>query len=267
MRLTKHHALGNDFLVALVDTVPAGAAALALALCHRTRGVGADGLIFGTPPGNPAKADLTFTLHNADGSPAGVSGNGLRCLVQAVARRQGETTGSMRVATGDRIRLVDYAPGSKPAELRARVDMGAVMPGPALPAALPAVARLVVGNVGTGDVGNPHVVIEVADVAAVAPATDGAAVAAAWGGQINVHFLQPTGADTIRLVHYERGAGVTESCGSGALVSAHLAHQWGLSASTVTVDMPGGQATVELGETNWLTGPSVYIATIEIDHA
>ncbi|MFV2039560.1 MAG: diaminopimelate epimerase, partial [Acidimicrobiales bacterium] len=82
MHLTKHHGLGNDFLVALVDEVPANGADLARSLCQRRRGVGADGLIFGTPA---ADADLAMTFFNADGSGAEISGNGIRCLAQALS--------------------------------------------------------------------------------------------------------------------------------------------------------------------------------------
>ncbi len=85
VRLTHHHGLGNDFLVALVAEVPVDASDLARRLCDREHGIGADGLVFGTPWTGSAEG-LTFTLLNSDGSSAEVSGNGLRCFAQAVAR-------------------------------------------------------------------------------------------------------------------------------------------------------------------------------------
>lgn len=265
LHLTKHHGLGNDFLVALVDAVPAAAPDLARRWCHRTHGIGADGLIFATPPVDAAAADLAFHLYNADGSRAGISGNGIRCLAQAVARRDALAQASLRIDTGDRVRRVDLWPGATGSELMARVDMGAVAAGPTVPDRIGGLDHLHVQRLATGDVGNPHVVIEVDRLDDVAIAVDGPAVEAAWPAGINVHFLAAAGADTIRLLHWERGVGVTEACGSGATVSAVVANRWGLAGERVTVEMPGGTATVELGDTNWLVGPAVYIAAIEIE--
>ncbi len=85
LTLAKHHGLGNDFLILLdLDATTPIDAAVARALCDRHRGIGADGLIRATRP-DPAddSAALTFELRNADGSPAEMSGNGLRCLAHA----------------------------------------------------------------------------------------------------------------------------------------------------------------------------------------
>ena len=91
LRLSKHHGLGNDFLIALgmdnPDLVPS--AQTAHALCDRHRGIGADGVLWGLDPLDPAN-DLSMVLHNADGSVAEISGNGIRCLGQAVLRHRGE---------------------------------------------------------------------------------------------------------------------------------------------------------------------------------
>ena len=78
MRLTKHHGLGNDFLVALTRDVPREIEKLAAQLCDRRTGIGADGLLLGLPGSDGA--DLTMVLHNADGSQAEMSGNGIRCF-------------------------------------------------------------------------------------------------------------------------------------------------------------------------------------------
>ena len=83
MRLTKHHALGNDFLVLLdLDGIRPVASEQAAALCDRRTGVGADGLMRVTA--GTDGADVTMLLLNADGSEAEISGNGIRCLAQAV---------------------------------------------------------------------------------------------------------------------------------------------------------------------------------------
>ena len=128
MRLSKHHGLGNDFLVLLDDLEPDPA--LARRLCDRRRGVGADGLIVGRPPGaalgsgggpgpGPGVAsegeagtvDVIMVLRNADGSRAEMSGNGIRCLGQAVALDRGADRLELVVATDAGPRALAVAPG------------------------------------------------------------------------------------------------------------------------------------------------------------
>src|SRR4051794_8905977 len=114
MRLSKHHGLGNDFLVAFDQDIDAP---LARALCDRRTGVGADGLI-------ALADDLRMTLLNSDGSRAEVSGNGLRCLGQAIARRKGVDTLDITVGTdgGDRRMIVKPGPDDRTALVA--VNMG-----------------------------------------------------------------------------------------------------------------------------------------------
>ena len=98
LRLSKHHGLGNDFVVALEARNPGlvAGAGLAVALCDRHRGIGADGMFFGLAPGVD-DVDLRMVLFNADGSEAEISGNGIRCLAQAELRRRGEREGTVVV--------------------------------------------------------------------------------------------------------------------------------------------------------------------------
>src|SRR4051812_42870922 len=105
MRLTKHHGLGNDFLV-LLDLAghQSVAAADAVALCDRRTGIGADGLI--RVSAGTAGADVTMVLLNADGSEAEMSGNGIRCLAQAVFQAQLAPGPVLRVATAAGLRTV-----------------------------------------------------------------------------------------------------------------------------------------------------------------
>lgn len=116
VRLTKHQGLGNDFLVHLSNDPDeidrADWWSRAQRWCDRSTGVGADGLLLGLwdQPG----ADLTMTLYNADGSLAEMSGNGIRCLVQAEAMRRHETTGRLLVETGGGLRAVGFRPGTDP---------------------------------------------------------------------------------------------------------------------------------------------------------
>ncbi|MFN3217575.1 MAG: diaminopimelate epimerase [Acidimicrobiales bacterium] len=268
MHLTKHHGLGNDFCVAFVDAVPAQAADLARAICHRTRGVGADGLIFATSS-TAVGIDVVMHLFNADGSAAAISGNGIRCLAQAVWARHGEAqpgTGRLSIESGGRLYGLDLVSWAPP-EAAIAVDMGPVTID-AEPAPVRELVRPEVGVVAasTASVGNPHLVIAVDELSAVDVATDGPAIEAHWlPGGINVHFMVVTGPDAIELIHWERGAGITDACGSGASAAATVAHRWGLVGERVAVTMPGGRAEVLVGEHATLIGPAVHIADIDID--
>ena len=112
MRLTKHHGLGNDFLVALEEeNGPLSAdATLARSLCDRRRGIGADGFILGSRPAAGSTApdgrpvDVVMHLWNADGSRAEMSGNGIRCLGQALAMARDERSATYVVRTDGGIR-------------------------------------------------------------------------------------------------------------------------------------------------------------------
>jgi diaminopimelate epimerase len=265
LRLSKAHGLGNDFLIALESANPGlvPSAVAAKALCDRHRGVGADGLIYGLAP-EADGADLRMVLFNADGSEAEISGNGIRCLAQAALRAEGRRDGDIVIDTAAGRRTISSTATSDPSTDRLRVEMGDLEPGPQPGLAIasyPAERR------GSGAVGNPHVVLQVASLEGIDPAVDGPLLEADVAGGVNVHFLLHAGPDTIRLLHWERGAGVTEACGSGATVSAALAHGWGLVGDRVTVEMPGGVATVEVGSPLALIGEAVHIASIEVSHA
>jgi diaminopimelate epimerase len=142
-----------------------------------------------------------------------------------------------------------------------RVDMGEVRPGPELPvdpSTLPG------DRWATVDVGNPHLVVLVDDPAAVELTTVGPRLEQAFADGINVHVVATTG-DTVDLHVWERGAGITQACGSGATAAASVVHGWGLTGSTVEVVMPGGAATVELVDGHaFLTGPTEYVADVVV---
>lgn len=281
LHLTKHHGLGNDFLVALLPAVPRDAASLAVRLCDRRRGIGADGLIVGTPPvvsarGSGAGAVLVMHLWNADGSIAEISGNGIRCLAQAEVRRLGLAEADLLIDTLGGARRVQVRPTEDPRTVLASVAMGKARQGAAI-AGAPAPDGVAVRRAATVDVGNPHVVLLVDDPAAVDVAVAGPAVEALFPGGINVHFVRVVSPGELQLRVWERGAGVTEACGSGATAAAWAARQWGLAERHVRVVMPGGAVEVDLpapargntadadavGELT-LTGPATYVADIEV---
>ncbi|MGE0880126.1 MAG: diaminopimelate epimerase [Acidimicrobiia bacterium] len=256
--LTKHQALGNDFLVTF-DRIGDGAS-LARTLCDRRRGIGADGLLLASRL-DDRDDDWTMVLFNADGSRAEMSGNGIRCFAQAVARRLGMTQGSLRVHTDAGLRTLDITPGAHAAEIWATVEMGAAAPldPPVNWGALGCDPGRPVAHLSMG---NPHSVVLTDDVRAVDLEALGRLVP-----DVNLEIVEPgpePGAITMRV--HERGAGITEACGTGASAAAHAAVSWGIVAgTTVTVHQPGGDAEVLVGETLVLRGPSAYVATIMID--
>jgi len=258
MHLAKYHGLGNDFLVALaadnddLDPDPA----TAIALCDRHRGIGADGLIYGLPTD---VADARMVLLNSDGSAAEISGNGVRCLAQALLRRDGRDDASVEIETPGGRRSVRTVRGDVGTEVWMQVDMGATSPGPPIPAEAVIDAK----QVTTVDIGNPHLVMLIDEPGAIDLAAEGPPLERAFSGGINVHFIAVSSPDTIDLAVWERGAGITEACGSGAAAAAVAANGWGIVGRSVTVRMPGGDAVVDItDDTVLLSGPSTFVAEV-----
>ncbi len=239
-RLTKHHGLGNDFLVLLgpAAAVRGVGADQARRWCDRHRGIGADGLLVGVI--DDGDADLVMRLHNADGSRAEMSGNGIRCLAQAEADRRGVDRVDLQIATDGGPRTVAVEPGPDATSIVASVDMGRPArargrrrrPRPR-PAGDP-VAWPEPKDSRTLDLGNPHVVLLVDDPGPVDVTRAGPHWEAAWSGGINVHAVAPTPGedDALTMAIWERGAGATEACGTGATAAARAAHDWGLVGAT-----------------------------------
>ena len=230
MQLRKYHGLGNDFLILLDrdgDHTVDGEAARAL--CHRYTGVGADGLIRVTTE------PLAMELFNADGSPAEISGNGLRCVARAVVDAGWEPGPTFTVVTGAGPRRATvHGDGT------VSVEMGTASV-----------------NGEHVDLGNPHVVVLVDDL--------GGVEALSRDPDVNVEYvvLGPCpGELTMRV--FERGVGETLACGSGACAAAAVAHGKGLVGETVTVCQRGGAVTVQLGDPIVLTGPAEFVFTAEV---
>jgi len=268
MNLTKHHGLGNDFLVAMsTSDLPCRPdAAVARGLCDRHTGIGADGFLWGLPP-TGAHADLRMVLHNADGSEAEISGNGIRCLAQAFLRTVGRDTATVRIETAAGLRVIESRGTDDRDVLWMSVDMGEVVVGPSEPPKLSAELDQRFGTRhGTFSIGNPHLVITVGDLDSIDIRAEGPRLESAFIGGINVHFLEYIGADHLRLLHWERGAGATLACGSGASVSAVAARRWGLSGDEVALELPGGRAQVTISgyDRVTLSGPATYVGAVAV---
>ncbi len=261
LELTKHHGLGNDFLVAfhpVVDDLPA----LARRLCDRRRGIGADGLLIGESERGFA---ARMVLYNSDGSRAEMSGNGIRCFAQALARRRGDLLPQCLMTDAGE-RLVTLYATDDPDVIEAAVDMGPVSPIDA-PDNWHRVRTDPLRPVSHLSVGNPHAVVAVDDVAVVDLLTLGEMVP-----DINLEVVESgpePHAITMRV--HERGAGITQACGTGACASAWAASSWGFLATgieEITVHMDGGDAKVRLHEPKnghvTLIGPAVFVGSITV---
>jgi diaminopimelate epimerase len=261
LQLTKHHGLGNDFLVCF-DPPQVDLSALARRLCDRRTGIGADGLLVGT---DEVGYTARMRLFNADGSVAEMSGNGIRCFAQSVAMRQASTEAQL-ILTDAGDRLVELLPiGGH--SIEASVSMGRVSELDA-PLGWDAIGCDPLRPVAHLGLGNPHTVVGVDDVSAVDLVAIGQQVP-----QVNLEIVEPgPEPDAITMRVHERGAGITQACGTGACAAAWAAVRWGLVPAVpgeITVHMPGGSAKVVLhrptrGEVT-LVGPATWIATVEVE--
>ena len=268
MRVSKFDAWGNDFLVldvaqlrsAGVDEATVAWPEVSRAWCNRASGVGADGLLLLERIDD---VNARMRLYNSDGSTAEMSGNGARCFAHALFRSdaaRGERVYRLHTDAGVREVTVGEQDSNS---VVATVDMGEVstIDAPANWAAIGAHPDRPVVHVS---VGNPHTVVGVDDVDSVDIGQLGRQVP-----QVNLEIIAPgPGRNAITMRVHERGAGITQACGTGACASAWAALRWGLVSSTterveVTVHMLGGDAVVTLNVPEAgrvaLTGPAQYI--------
>lgn len=265
VELTKHHGLGNDFLVVesglLPDDLDPGA--LARRLCDRHRGLGADGLmIIHDHEGSTARMELI----NADGSVAAMSGNGIRCFAQALLMRGhvgSDGADELRIMTASGERVVEIYDTGDAVTIEATVSMGEVVDidPPAAWAGLGVDPGRPVAHLSLG---NPHTVVGVSEIESVDLIGLGAQLS-----EVNLEIVEPSAdPSTILMRVHERGVGITEACGTGACAAAFAARRWGLvpeSVDEVTVKMPGGSVVVRVSDAEVsLRGPATYIARIEV---
>jgi len=276
--LTKHHGLGNDFLIAVDPPRPLSSAD-AIAWCDRREGIGADGLIQATPVTDPSgdRRRWQMVLFNSDGGRAEISGNGLRCLVQAIADhldhdRASELALVVDTDAGSREAIIAArSKGSMPAIDQVTVGMGKAVEGPAPSSRWAELGIDIADQLGV-DLGNPHLVaflddpdrLDSLDMAAIGPVIE-----ADHPGGLNVHLVAVSAPDRLDMVIWERGAGVTMACGSGACAAAWTAVRSGrieASPDGIEVVMPGGSALVTVTDDEViLTGPAVRVGEVRID--
>ncbi len=249
----KMHGLGNDFVVldARVDAVPPMTPALASALADRHTGIGCDQLILLEPAD---AADFRMRIFNADGSEVEACGNATR----AVGLLHGRPA---------RIETLGGIVSSTPADAGISVEMGKprfdwdeiplayALDTHMMPVAWEDLAEPVAVNVG-----NPHVIFFVPDCDAVPLDRLGPEIEhdPLFPERVNVNVATITARDAIRLRVWERGAGLTLACGTGACATAVGAMRRGLVDRTVTVTLPGGSLTIQWREDGEIamTGPA-----------
>ncbi len=252
----KMHGAGNDFIV--IDSRGRGAvvtAALAQALGDRNRGVGFDQL---AEIRDAKEADFALDFWNNDGSRAGACGNATRCVSDYVMRELGKDMIMLTTARGG-LRAVRGADG------RVSVNMGPPQRDwDQVPLARDVdVLHLPLARdpVAVG-MGNPHCVMFVPDADAVDLATLGPVyeLDPLYPHRTNVEFASLIAPNTLRMRVWERGAGITLACGSGACATAVAAHLRGLTGRQVDLVMDGGTLSVDWRDDGvWLTGPVVHV--------
>ena len=244
--VTKMHGTFNDFVILdLRSSANVDLPAFAREVCDRRGGVGADGVIVLQPS---EIADVRMRVVNADGSEAEMCGNGARCAARFLAGR-GEGA-HFRFETEAGIVVADIV---QPDGVRLNVGVPRFEH-----------RELPFENADFVSLGNPHAVVFVdvldeVDVEALGRPHP----------EINVHTVQVLDRKHLRVRHHERGAGLTYSCGTGAVACAAAALRRGLVDSPVDVNVPGGHLLVEWDGTNeaFLTGPAVKVFDAVVEQA
>ena len=252
----KMHGAGNDFIV--IDSRGRAAvmtAALARALGDRNRGVGFDQL---AEIRDATNADFALDFWNNDGGRAGACGNATRCVADYVMRGLGQDAVHLTTARGG-LQAV------RGADSRVSVNMGHPQRDwdqvPLASAVDVLHLPLPRDPVAVG-MGNPHCVMFVPDADAVDLATLGPIYEhdALYPQRTNVEFASIIGPNRLRMRVWERGAGMTLACGSGACATAVAAHLRGLTGRQVDLVMDGGIMSVDWRDDGvWLTGPVAHV--------
>ena len=265
LHFTKMHGIGNDFVVLDCRTRPfALDSAQMRRLGDRHMGVGFDQLLT-IEPARDGSSLFYYGIYNNDGSPSGQCGNGVRCVAAWLRRAGVLNAGAVRLESPSGpigVELLDSD--------RVRVDMGEPRFAPEeIPLRLLA-ADLYTLQVdgcrvefGAVSMGNPHAVIEVADVATAPLETLGVALSADahFPQGCNAGFVEIVDRGRVKLRVWERAAGATLACGTGACAAVAVLRRRGKADAEVAVDLPGGRLDIRWDgpqHTLWMTGPAAF---------
>ena len=266
INFSKMHGLGNDFVVidAINQTVQLNAEQIKR-LADRHYGIGFDQLLLVKQA--QSAADFRYVIYNADGTEVSQCGNGARCFALFVRQKGLTNKANIRVETGAGDLLLQVND-----DQQVCVDMGEPIFAPSMVPLLFEQQKTTYSvNLSGNEIefsalsmGNPHAVIQVADVAAADVISLGAQLEnhSLFPERVNVGFSEIIDSSHIRLRVYERGAGETLACGSGACAAAVAGIQLGRVTSPVNVSLTGGDLTIEwLGEGSpvKMTGPANFV--------
>ena len=273
LRFTKMHGLGNDFVVIDATRAPVHLTPEQVrAIADRHFGVGCDQLLV-VEPATQADVDFRYRIFNADGGEVEQCGNGARCFVRFVHEKGLTTKRSIRVETrcgiisprleDDGLVTVDMG---VPVLESARVPFVSDSDEVLQPLELEDGSRVEITAVSMG---NPHAVQIVADVDAAPVTTSGPLIEnhARFPARVNAGFMQVMGASHVRLRVFERGAGETLACGTGACAAVVAGILRGVLTSPVRVTTRGGDLSIAWGgrgQPVLMTGPAVTVFEGEI---
>ena len=267
LRFTKMHGLGNDFMV--LDLISQHAHIQpkhAKAWGDRHTGVGFDQLLLVEAPTNP-DVDFRYRIFNADGSEVEQCGNGARCFARFVVDKRLTVKKQIRVETKGGIIELNLRPDGQ-----VTVDMGAPRLVPeqipfqadteALSYAVEVDGQSV--QLAAVSMGNPHAVLRVDNVDSAPVHSLGPKLEhhPRFPKRVNVGFLQVINRQQARLRVWERGAGETQACGTGACAAAVAAIRQGWMDSPLQLELPGGSLSIEWagpGQPVMMTGPAVRV--------
>ncbi|MEG4005640.1 diaminopimelate epimerase [Microcoleus sp. Pol11C1] len=273
IEFAKYHGLGNDFI--LIDnrhsSEPVITPEQAVDLCDRHFGIGADGVIFALPGQNDT--DYTMRIFNSDGSEPEMCGNGIRCLAKFIADLEGsEAKTQYRIHT-----LAGVITPELRSDGQVKVDMGVPrLLAAEIPTTLAAAdAKAIDVPIEVADkswsvtcvsMGNPHCITFVEDVAAVALETVGPQFEhnKAFPQRTNTEFIQVIRSDYVKMRVWERGAGVTLACGTGACAAVVAGVLVGKCDRVTAVELPGGVLEIEWAEVSgriYMIGPAQRVFT------
>lgn len=267
VRFTKMHGLGNDFVVLdLVTQRVKINERVVKKLADRHTGIGFDQLLIVEPPSQP-DMDFSYRIYNADGSEVEHCGNGARCFAKFVRDKNLVHKNQIRVETAKGIAVLNLRD-----DRQIEVDMGAPVLTPAeVPFSADAEADRYSIDVdgetftlGVVSMGNPHGVLIVDDVECAPVATLGPALEShpRFPARANIGFMQIISRTEVNLRVYERGAGETRACGTGACGAIVAGRLQGLLDNCVTVHLPGGDLEIQWpgkGQSVIMTGPATTV--------
>lgn len=273
MKFTKVHGLGNDFvLVNCINHIklPTDLSQLAREVCHRNFGIGADGLVLVWPS---ERCDLRMQILNPDGSEPEMCGNAIRCVAKfvydhgivnkekiTIETLAGVIVPEVIVEDGvvTQVRVNMGQPRLERSEIPMNGPQGRVI-------SEPLDLEGTTFNITAVSMGNPHCVIFVPNLDDVPLSNWGSKLEthAAFPKKTNVEFVQVINDSEVRMKVWERGAGITMACGTGACATAVAAVLNGLTRRVVTVHLDAGPLKIEWADDNtvYMTGPATEVFT------